>query len=68
MKRRRILIIVLLVVVSGVLIYGFVARHRRLTALERLAQEQSVLPVEIIGPKPGLSTRSLSLPGTVRAW
>jgi RND family efflux transporter MFP subunit len=68
MKRGRILIIVLVVVVSGVLIYGFVARHRRLSTAERLAQEQSVLPVEIISPKAGLATRSLSLPGTVRAW
>ena len=68
MKRSRILIIVVAVVVSGVLIFGFMARHLRLTALERLAQEQSVLPVEIISPKAGAATRSLSLPGTVRAW
>jgi RND family efflux transporter MFP subunit len=68
MKRSRLLIIVVVVVVSGVLIYGFVARHRRLTALERLAQEQSVPPVEIISPEAGPATRSLSLPGTLRAW
>ena len=68
MKRSRILIIVVVAVVLGVLVYGFVIRHRRLTALERLAREQSVVPVEIISPKAGLTTRLLSLPGTVRAW
>jgi len=68
MTRSRILIIVVGVAISGVLAYGFFARHRRLTALERLAHEQAVLPVEIISPKPGAATRLLSLPGTVRAW
>ncbi len=68
MTRSRILIVAAVVVVSGVLIYGFVARHRRLTALERLAQQQSVLPVEIISLTAGAATRSLSLPGTVRSW
>jgi hypothetical protein len=29
----------------GLLLYGFVARHRRLTALARVSQDQSVLPV-----------------------
>jgi membrane fusion protein, multidrug efflux system len=68
MKRSRILIIAAVALASGLLVYGFVARHGRLTALERLAQEQAVLPVDIISPKAGPSTRSLSLPGTVRAW
>jgi RND family efflux transporter MFP subunit len=68
MKRSRIWIIAAVLLVIGLLIYGFVSRHRRHSALERVAQDQSVLPVEIISPKPGPATRSLSLPGTVRAW
>jgi membrane fusion protein (multidrug efflux system) len=68
MQRSRILIIVAAALVVGLLVYGFVIRHQRLTALERLSQEQAVLPVDIISPKAGPATRLLSLPGTVRAW
>lgn len=68
MKRSRLWIIALVVLVVALLVYGFVMRHRRLTALESLAQEQAVLPVDIISPTAGCSTRPLSLPGTVRAW
>jgi RND family efflux transporter MFP subunit len=67
-KRHRILVIIVGIVVVALLGYGLLARHRRLTALERLAAEQSILPVEIISPKAGAPTRSISLPGTVRAW
>lgn len=68
MERRRILIIIVGIVVVALLGYGLLARHLRLTALEHLAAEQSILPVEIINPTAGAATRSISLPGTVRAW
>ncbi len=68
MKRSRLAIIALVVLVVAVLTYGFVLRHNRLSGLERLAQDQTSLPVDIISPTAGPQTRSLSLPGTVRAW
>jgi len=68
LERRRILIIIVGIVVVALLGYGLLARHLRLTALEHLAAEQSILPVEIINPTAGAATRSISLPGTVRAW
>jgi multidrug efflux pump subunit AcrA (membrane-fusion protein) len=54
--------------VTGLLVYGFVLRNRRLDALERVAEDQSVLPVDLVSPKAGPATRSLSLPGTLSAW
>ena len=68
MKRSRIWIIAAVLLVVGLVIYGFVARHLRFSALQRTAQEQSMLPVDIISPKAGPAARALSLPGTVRAW
>lgn len=68
MKRGKWLIAALGVLLLGLFVYGFVLRHRRLAALERLAQEQSIPPVQVINPKAGPATRSLSLPGTVSAW
>jgi RND family efflux transporter MFP subunit len=68
LKRRSVLIVVIVALIVGLLGYGLLARHRRFAALERLAEEQSVLPVEIIQPKAGPATRSISLPGTIHAW
>lgn len=69
MNRRMLLNVgVPVVVVAGLSIYGIVGRERALGALARVANEEAVLPVEIISPQPGPSTRPLILPGTVRAW
>lgn len=68
MKRGRLWIIVAVVLVVSLLIYGIWLRHHRLELLKQVAQDQSVLPVDVISPKAGPSTRSLSLPGTVSAW
>jgi RND family efflux transporter MFP subunit len=61
-------IVIVAVLVVGFVVYGFAIRAHRLSALEDLAQDQSVTPVELITAQPGSPTRSLSLPGTVRAW
>ena len=68
MKRSRTLLVVAVILGVGLVVYGFVIRAHRLSALRELAKEQAVIPVEIIIAQPGKPTRSLSLPGTVRAW
>src|SRR6202035_2160674 len=69
MKRRKLLMIGLpAVVVVALLAYGLVKRERALTALTHVANDQAIVPVQIISPQKGPSTRPLILPGTVRAW
>jgi membrane fusion protein (multidrug efflux system) len=69
MKRRKLLMIGLpAVVVVALLAYGLVKRERALTALTLVANDQAIVPVQIISPQKGPSTRPLILPGTVRAW
>jgi RND family efflux transporter MFP subunit len=69
MTRRTMLIFGLPVVaVVALMVYGIAKREWALTALGHVAAEQAALPVEIITPQPGPSTRPLVLPGTVRAW
>jgi membrane fusion protein (multidrug efflux system) len=69
MKRRKLLMIGLpVVVVVALLAYGLVKRERALTALTHVANDQAIVPVQIISPQKGPSTRPLILPGTVRAW
>ena len=69
MNRRKLLIFGLpAVLVAALLVYGLVERERALGALTRVSNEQAIVPVQIISPQRGPSTRPLVLPGTVRAW
>jgi membrane fusion protein, multidrug efflux system len=69
MKRRTMLIVGLpVVLVAALLVYGIVGRERALATLGRVSNEQAVVPVQVISPQRGPSTRPLALPGTVRAW
>jgi membrane fusion protein (multidrug efflux system) len=69
MKRRTLLMVGLPVVLAAaLLVHGLLARQRSLVALTHVANEQALVPVQIISPQRGPSTRPLMLPGTVRAW
>jgi membrane fusion protein (multidrug efflux system) len=68
-KRRTVLIFWMpVVVVAALLLVGIIGRERALVALTRVSNEQAIVPVQIISPEKGPSTRPLVLPGTVRAW
>ncbi|MDB6043106.1 MAG: multidrug efflux pump acriflavin resistance protein AcrB/AcrD/AcrF [Gammaproteobacteria bacterium] len=69
MKRRALLSFGLPAVLAAALVvYGVVGRERSLASLTRVANEQANVPVQVISPQRGPSTRPLVLPGTVRAW
>src|SRR3984893_18470770 len=69
MKRRKLLMFGLPVALAvALVVYGLVGRERALGALTRVSNEQAIVPVQIISPQKGPSTRPLVLPGTVRAW
>jgi membrane fusion protein (multidrug efflux system) len=58
----------LMLAAAAIVIGGIAGRKRALSALARTAEEQAETPVEVIAPQPGPLTRSLTLPGTARAW
>ena len=69
MKRRTLLMVGLPgVLVAALLVHGLLARQHSLAALTRVANEQALVPVQIVSPQKGPSTRPLMLPGTLRAW
>ena len=68
MKRRTLLIVGSSAVLLAVLAYGLLGRERSVAALRRIAQEQSIVPVQVISPQRGPATRQLVLPGSVSAW
>src|SRR3984957_8104081 len=69
MKPRTTLIAsVLILAAAAAVIGGITERKRALRSLGGRAEELAELPVEVIAPRPGPPTRSLTLPGTARAW
>jgi len=69
MKRRTLFLYGAPMMLAAVLfVYGVVGRERALASLTRVATDQAVVPVQLISPQKGPSTRPLVLPGTVRAW
>jgi membrane fusion protein (multidrug efflux system) len=69
MKRRTLLVVGLpVVLVAALLVHGLLARQRSLRVLTRVANDQALVPVQIINPQKGPATRPLILPGTLRAW
>jgi membrane fusion protein (multidrug efflux system) len=69
MKPRTTLIAsVLILAAAAAVIGGITERKRALRSLAGRAEELAELPVEVIAPRPGPPTRSLTLPGTARAW
>ena len=69
MKMRTKLILSLILLAAAALVIGGIAeRQRTLKGLMRTAEAQAELPVEVISPRPVPASRSLTLPGTARAW
>jgi RND family efflux transporter MFP subunit len=69
MKRRKLLMFGFPVVLAvALLTFGLVKRELALAALTHVANDQTIVPVQIISPQKGPATRPLVLPGTVRAW
>jgi membrane fusion protein, multidrug efflux system len=67
-RRTKLVTSLLMLAAAAVVIGGIEERKRALKVLARTAEEQAETPVEVIAPQPGPPTRSLTLPGTARAW
>jgi membrane fusion protein (multidrug efflux system) len=53
---------------AGVVVAGVVQRHLEMASLRDVASEEAVPQVQLVSPVDGPATRSLTLPGTVRAY
>lgn len=66
--KARLLAIAVAAAVAGLVMLGIVQRHANIAELQDVANESSVPPVQVIQPMPGPPTRSMTLPGNIRAW
>jgi membrane fusion protein, multidrug efflux system len=56
------------VVLVGLVAHGIIQRHDNVTALKTLANEESLPQVQVELPMQGPATRTVTLPGNIKAW
>jgi len=55
-------------ILGGLVVHGIVQRHDTVTDLQTLANDESVPQVQVMLPMPGPATRTIALPGDIKAW
>jgi RND family efflux transporter MFP subunit len=55
-------------ILGGLVVHGIVQRNGNVTALQALANDESVPQVQVMLPMPGPATRTIALPGNIKAW
>jgi RND family efflux transporter MFP subunit len=55
-------------VLAGLVVHGIVERHDNVTDLKSVADEESVPQVQVMSPVSGPATRTVTLPGDIKAW
>jgi membrane fusion protein (multidrug efflux system) len=53
---------------AALVIFGIARRSSNVADLRNVAAEESIPQVQVIAPAPGPATRSITLPGTIKAW
>lgn len=67
-SRIRLAAVAAAFVLAALLALGIYERIANVHALRHIADEESIPQVEVIGPVPGPASRTMTLPGTIRAW
>jgi membrane fusion protein, multidrug efflux system len=53
---------------GGLVVHGIVERHDSFVDLKTATDEESVAPVQVMAPASGPATRTVTLPGNIKAW
>ena len=64
----RLLMVIGVLIVVGLIAWGVIGRRDHVVDLREVANDEAVPDVQVIVPARGPRTRSLSLPGTIKAW
>lgn len=63
-----LLAVVAALLAAGLVVFGIARRANNVADLRNVAAEESIPQVQVITPAPGPATRSITLPGTIKAW
>lgn len=64
----RLLTGIALLIALALVAVGIIQRHSNVVELRDVANEDAIPPVQVISPMPGPPTRTMTLPGNIRAW
>ncbi|MBV8241903.1 MAG: hypothetical protein JOY75_14020, partial [Hyphomicrobiales bacterium] len=66
--RPKLIAAIAALILGGLVIHGIVERHDNVADLQNVAEQEAIAPVQVIAPASGPATRSVTLPGNVKAW
>lgn len=66
--RPRLLMLIAALLVACLVALGIYQRFANVADLRDIANEEAIPQVQVISPVPGPATRTLTLPGNIRAW
>jgi membrane fusion protein (multidrug efflux system) len=66
--KPRLAAMIAALILGGFVIHGIVERHSNVVDLQKVADQESIPPVQVMTPSPGPATRSVTLPGNIKAW
>src|ERR1700686_1559285 len=66
--RPRLLMVIAVLLAAGLVILGIYQRHSNVADLRNIADTESIPQVQVISPIPEPATRTMTLPGDIRAW
>jgi membrane fusion protein (multidrug efflux system) len=66
--RPKLFALIAAVVLGGLVVHGIVERHDNVSNLKTLSDDESIPQVQVAMPTQGPATRSITLPGDIKAW
>jgi membrane fusion protein (multidrug efflux system) len=66
--KLRLAAMIAALILGGFVVHGIVERHSNVVDLQMVADQESIPPVQVMTPSRGPATRSVTLPGNIKAW
>jgi membrane fusion protein (multidrug efflux system) len=66
--KLRLAAMIAALILGGFVVHGIVERHSNVVDLQKVADQESIPPVQVMTPSRGPATRSVTLPGNIKAW
>ena len=66
--RPKVFAALAVLILAGLVVYGIAERHNNVVDLQDVADQESIPSVQLIAPSSGPATRSVTLPGNIKAW
>ncbi len=66
--KPKLAAVIAALILGGLVARGILERHDNVVDLQKVANQESIPPVQVMTPLSGPATRSVTLPGDIKAW